>query len=239
MDETTIINCKRFSNSKKASKYPSEFRKWHFRDWRERRAIKKAINYILDKAKVLDLPCGSGRLTKILLEKNFDVTASDLSENMLRLAKDYSESYSIPESNDYREARYSRDDVLAGTSFSDKEFDAVICHRLFHHIVDGNSRRKAIRELKRISPDLVILSFFNSFSLSAVLKKIKNKILKRNPQDRLPINKKIICEELEREGLVVEKAIYPLFLISPMCILVARSNKTQVELKQERKNCNV
>ena len=39
-------------------------------------------------AKVLDMACGSGRHAIILSRKNYQVTAVDLSENLLRIAKD-------------------------------------------------------------------------------------------------------------------------------------------------------
>jgi len=43
---------------------------------------------LLDKAKILDLCCGTGQLAKVLLEKGYSVTGIDGSKEMLRYAKE-------------------------------------------------------------------------------------------------------------------------------------------------------
>lgn len=48
--------------------------------------ILKNVN-ISSNAKILDMACGAGRHAIILARKNFDVTAVDLSENLLSIAK--------------------------------------------------------------------------------------------------------------------------------------------------------
>lgn len=40
-----------------------------------------------DRARILDLACGTGRHSILLAKKNYDVTAVDLSENLLNIAK--------------------------------------------------------------------------------------------------------------------------------------------------------
>ncbi len=51
--------------------------------------IKLILENVLIKpdAKILDMACGAGRHAIILARKNFDVTAVDLSENLLKVAK--------------------------------------------------------------------------------------------------------------------------------------------------------
>lgn len=75
--ESSMQNCHRFSSLTAASRYASEFRRRHFRDWREKRAIVRALGYVPKKAHVLDLPCETGRLTRLLLHEEFKVTCAD------------------------------------------------------------------------------------------------------------------------------------------------------------------
>lgn len=42
-----------------------------------------------ENAHVLELGCGFGRMTRVLLDRGFQVTALDVSEKMIRLARDY------------------------------------------------------------------------------------------------------------------------------------------------------
>ena len=90
--EFSVQNCRRFSSPAAASRYAPEFRRRHFRDWREKRAIARAMGYVPKGAHVLDLPCGTGRLTRLLLQAGFKVTCADLSKEMLELATKMEES---------------------------------------------------------------------------------------------------------------------------------------------------
>jgi hypothetical protein len=83
----------------------------------------------------------------------------------------------------------------------------------------------AIRELKRITRGPIVFSFFNSFSLSAMVRFVKNAVKNHIPTDRIPIRKKIIVAELESVGLEVIKIIPALLGVSPMCIVVAKASK--------------
>ena len=217
----SLKNCDRFSMQQVASKYPSEFRQGHFRDWREKKAIENALKYIPQRAQVLDLPCGTGRLTKTLIQKGFNVSSADRSMEMITIAKKNYKNSPYQLNAQYPRMQYFQEDIIAGTKFKNNEFDAVVCHRLFHHLVDSKTRIQAIRELKRITKGLIIFSFFNSFSLSTIVRLAKNTINRRIPTDRIPISNKKIIAELETLGMEVIKFIPVLFGISPHCIVIA------------------
>jgi 2-polyprenyl-3-methyl-5-hydroxy-6-metoxy-1,4-benzoquinol methylase len=119
--ETTysLKNCDRFFMEEVASKYPSEFRKGHFRDWREKKAITNALKYIPPKAQVLDLPCGTGRLTKLLIQEGFNVSSADRSREMIDIAQRNFDS-PLYKSNDlYQKIKYFQEDIVSGTKFND------------------------------------------------------------------------------------------------------------------------
>ncbi len=219
----SMKNCDRFATVETASKYPSEFRPGHFRDQREKKAIARALEYIPKGSRILDIPCGTGRLTKMLYQAGYTVTSADRSIEMVEAAEKNFREYRTEVDLGDTPARYCQEDIVAGTTFKDQEFDAVICHRLFHHLIDPNLRLKAIRELKRITKGIILLSFFNSFSLSAGLRSVKNRIKRHKPTDRLPISAKTLIMELRSEGIEVIRIIPMIWGISPLCIAVART----------------
>ena len=50
--------------------------------------IKPLIKYIKENDKVLDIGCGNGRLYHVLKEKQIIYTGLDLSEELIKIAKD-------------------------------------------------------------------------------------------------------------------------------------------------------
>ena len=72
----------RFSRKSLADIYPTEYsNRW--RDRREKACILKCLESIPGGSRVLDLPCGTGRMTRILVSRGYDVTGADVSEAML------------------------------------------------------------------------------------------------------------------------------------------------------------
>src|SRR3954467_13423559 len=59
----------------------------HGRDRREQSCIERALEPLSAGAKVLDLPCGAGRLAPMLARKGFAVTEADNSPFMVEQAK--------------------------------------------------------------------------------------------------------------------------------------------------------
>src|SRR5690606_28509087 len=58
--------------------------KWHGED----RAVRAALAELPEAARILDVPCGTGRFFSYYLERRFDVTAIDVSEDMLEFARE-------------------------------------------------------------------------------------------------------------------------------------------------------
>lgn len=89
------------------------------------------------KGRILDIPCGRGRLTKILLEQGFDVIAADYSPEMINQAK---EALRVP---------IIRADAF-NLPFKDASFDCVISLRFtFHYQEIQNFFREAARIIKK------------------------------------------------------------------------------------------
>jgi len=213
-------NCKRFLKPNVANKYPKEFREGHWRDEHEKKSLMKALGYFPKGAHILDLPCGAGRLTKILLTSGYRVTAVDISPIMLKIAKRNINLYRFNQKIQSEEVQFKMVDIL-NTGFRDNEFDGVICYRLFHHFNDTDIRKKAMAELQRISHGPVIISFFNSFSISASMRRLKYFIKGMPVKDRVSLKMGTFLSELKSQGMRPVDKIPVRWGVSPMWDVVS------------------
>ncbi len=211
---------KRFSAPQVASQYPAQFRPRHWRDRREKNCITKALRGITPGSRVLDLPCGTGRLTRLLMDQGFRVTAADVSEAMVSLARTNIAASQSPTEGHLPHVDFEVRDVMQ-TGYADNQFDAVVCNRLFHHFTESSTRLRALKELRRISRGPVIISFFNSFALDAAYRKLVNKARGRTPRDRIPIPYPVFHGELLTTGFRVQRKIAVRWGISPHWYVVA------------------
>ena len=168
---------------------------------REMACIIQGIEGLPEKSKVLDLPCGAGRLLPMMLDKGFEVVASDYSQEMINASEGFyhDQFKSTPE----KSARLSfiQQDILK-TTFADNSFDAVICNRLLHHYPEAQLRRSVLAELLRITrPDgRLIVSYFSNFALSALRFHLKNKLKGISPPGRIPIWHSVFEDDYQAAG---------------------------------------
>ena len=212
---------KRFSAPQVASRYPSAYRAHHWRDQREKQCVLKALDSIPAGSHVLDLPCGTGRLTRLLIDCGFRVTGADVSQAMLVNARSNIASAPRPRNADaFPPVDFDLCDVMH-TGYADGQFDAVLCNRLFHHFTESDTRWKALTELRRITRGPVIISFFNTFAVDAVYRKMGHILRRKPPRDRIPIPYATFHNELRAAGFRVFKRIAVCWGISPQWYVVA------------------
>ena len=210
----------RFSAPQTASQYPSRFRPDHWRERREKRCITKALRHIPPGSRVLDLPCGTGRLTRLLMDHGFRVTAADVSAAMLATARVNIAQRQPTGEGAAPHVDFELRDVMQ-TGYADGQFDAIVCNRLFHHFTESGTRRRALKELRRISRGPVIISFFNSFALDAVYRRLRDKVRGRMRRDRIPIPYTTFHAELLAADFRIHKTIAVRWGISPHWYVVA------------------
>lgn len=124
------------------------------------------------KFKILDLGAGTGRLTKFLSEKNYKVTACDISKEMLS---------HFPK-NLPKPILLTKDRL----PFKDNLFDTVFSMRVIWHIKDDKKREKFFSEAVRVSKKYIIMDFsffgnasdyqFSWYKIQKLTKKYKLKI---------------------------------------------------------------
>jgi SAM-dependent methyltransferase len=200
----------RFDTERSAAKYPAAYGDGH-RDRCERRALERALAAIPRGAEVLDLPCGTGRLTGILLDRGYVVTGADSSPAMVERARSLWAGHPVT---------FEVQNAL-GTSYQDGRFDAVVCNRLFHHFLEEETRRKALAELKRITRGPLVVSFFNLASLGAWSRRIRYALQGRTITDRVAISASTLARDCEASGLRLEQVVLSRPLLAQQAYAVA------------------
>jgi ubiquinone/menaquinone biosynthesis C-methylase UbiE len=127
----------------------------------EMRLIDRAFRHIPKTHRVLDVPCGGGRVTVHLSKKGYRMSAADLSENMIEIARQAAPDVTV-----------EKQDVERLT-YPDKHFDTIVSFRLFHHFPTPEIRQRAINELCRVAAHNVVLSYFSPVSWTSMKRKIR------------------------------------------------------------------
>jgi SAM-dependent methyltransferase len=188
---------------------------------REERCIGRALSGLGAGARVLDLPCGAGRLLPLLVGSGFCVTAADSSLHMVDEAREMAARHGFAEA-----VRFAEANVFA-TGFDDDEFDAVVCNRLFHHFSEPDVRRKAFAELGRICRGPVVVSFFCTLAIDAGTLFLRDRLRRRRPNDRIPVSLRAIRADAGAAGLLVRKVLPVRPAISRQWYVVAERRRAQ------------
>jgi SAM-dependent methyltransferase len=124
----------------------------------ELRLVERAFQMI-PRGRILDVPCGGGRISLLLARKGYEVTGADLSEPMLAIARENIQKAGLTIAVEHQDIERLR--------YADGSFDSVICFRLFHHLPTAEIRRRVVRELCRVTNRFVALSFFSPYSVTS------------------------------------------------------------------------
>ncbi len=212
---------RRFDSQLVAARYPS-FANHTRRDRREWNCIRRLLVEVPAGAQVLDLPCGTGRMTGRLARAGYSVTAADTSRHMLKLAiaavrNDAATGRPSP--------RFSCCDILQ-TPFENDAFDAVVCNRLIHHFSEPEIRRAAFEELARICRGPIVVSFFRDFGIDAMRFRLKHALRGSVPTDRIPISLQAIRDDVRAAGLTIVSARPTRWGVSPQWyVVLARASR--------------
>jgi len=124
----------------------------------ELRLVERAFS-VIPRGRVLDTPCGGGRVTLMLAKKGYDMTAADLSDAMIEITSENvaSAGLNIP---------VVQQDIEKLT-FKDRQFDSVVSFRLFHHFPNSEIRERVVREICRVADKYVALSYFSPKSFTS------------------------------------------------------------------------
>lgn len=171
MDASMQRYADNLKTEKAAQSYSTKYQRiWHKRlsDRRERSVIQAALALTQGPhQRVLDMPCGAGRLTRELLSYGKEFYGVDYSAEQLKICK----------------AQYPEENlqVVQGSCFElpfeDDFFDLAFSVRLSHHIGDADQRVRYLEELFRVSKRYVIATFFDELSFKNRLREFRRKFL--------------------------------------------------------------
>ena len=187
-----------YQNRAVASAYDKErFTTWggRFGHWKEVRAIERALDRASGIQSALDVPCGTGRITKILLDRGLQVTGLDISLAMMEEAKKKLQEYE-------RRVTFVAGDAT-NLQFPDDSFDIVTSVRLFGH-VPGETRIQMLREFRRVSRRWVLVNYFDLNPLIRLKRWVKRDVLKTYAGVAYPTPQETMLHEFDQAGLKMD-----------------------------------
>jgi SAM-dependent methyltransferase len=134
------------------------------KDRAELQLVDHAFALISQTHRVLDVPCGGGRVMLHLARKGYNVTGADFSEGMLRVAREAAAQSKL-------RCPVERQDIEHLT-YAGCGFDTIVCFRLFHHFHNSELRQRVVRELCRVAARYVVLSYFTPYSPQSLKRKL-------------------------------------------------------------------
>jgi SAM-dependent methyltransferase len=118
---------------------------------------------------ILDLPCGYGRFSPLLIKSGLKLINSDLSFEMVRRADEKSLRPGVAA------------DAKNGLPFRAGAFGAVFSMRFFHHIHNPAERRAVLAEFARVSSDWAVVSYYRSNALHKAQRAVR-RLRKKSPR---------------------------------------------------------
>lgn len=171
-----------------------------FVDRLEKTALRKALKRAGRASVVLDIPCGTGRITEFLLTQGYEVTGADISDEMLEVAQRRLGSYPGFRGLVHQDAEH--------LDFQDKSFDFVVSSRFFGHL-PSSTRIQVLKEMGRVAQEGVIVAYFITDFLSRISKHIQ-RIGKKVDFVTYPVS-------MKNANLEVDAADMKILQIIPMC----------------------
>ena len=125
--------------------------------------------------RLLDVPCGAGRLQGLFRSVADQVYEADWSQTMLAINRGEHPKNREP---------YIRCSAL-DLPFGDRAMDVVVSIRLSHHLDETKDREGHLRELMRVADKAVIMTWFSASSLKNILREVRVKLMGKRPKNVL------------------------------------------------------
>ena len=179
-----------------------------YRSW-DQRIVHSLENRILNRifdqigetsGFALDLPCGYGRFTRLLLERGLDPISTDYAFEMVKRSYEKTPSH-------LRAAGINAD-AKRSLPFQNDSFSLLLSMRFFHHVFDTDELQNIMEEFARVSNKWVIASYYQSNPLHRLQRWFRGNLKKT--QTRINTRSRSEVESLSRTaGLKIMK-IFPL-----------------------------
>lgn len=180
-----------------------------FVDRLEKRGLGRALAHLPQNATILEVACGTGRITKLLAERGFRVYGLDYSPAMILRAVERlrgnpairgflrGEAESIP--------------------VDSKSVDAVVAFRFATHL-PPKSRGLFLREVARVARKHAVISYQSKCSLHYVYRRVRSRFV--DEPFPFAVSREDILTEAESAGLVFRKSYPILFPLAETYVVV-------------------
>jgi 2-polyprenyl-3-methyl-5-hydroxy-6-metoxy-1,4-benzoquinol methylase len=212
-EKETLTAYQNDSRAKEYKEYHTKKWSWgRFATWKEQRILDREISKYKwsSKDRLLDIPCGTGVLGRLLHKFPFKIVASDISKEMIELAK---AEYPSSQLEDCVVSN------ITNTGFAKESFSSVVVLGFLHRVPD-EIKVAAIKEISGLSSKLVIMTC----SVDSTLNRFKHKIISvLNPALKpapCPTTVKQIVEECERNNLRLVRKISVIPVISAHTLFI-------------------
>lgn len=217
-------------NAYRSSQRAVEYKRYHTKDWswarfstwREQRLLERELSRYSWSAsdRLLDIPCGTGILGKLLHAFPFRIVASDISSEMMALAR----------------VEYPADRLLScvqaditNTGFPHGSFACILVLGFLHR-VPSDIKRATLREISTLTNRVVVITC----SVHSPLQELKKKVLSVIWRNYLPAPCSTqlhdIVRECENAGFKVIRTIKVIPFLSAHMMLILEKQQTVTEV---------
>ena len=187
---------------------------------REKRYIKAALENVPGGTSILNWPCERGQLLPLFKKLGYKVTSADSCSYAVMQARLYGGLLGegcIDNSDDFRLLN------IFQTGFDDNFFGAAVVNHIFHRFPESQKRRQILKELRRICNGPIIISGFCNVIAYYAMYSETNKSPEYQMQNGTVFNRRFFAEEVNNCGLVIDKWIPKISLISRQaCAVLVR-----------------
>jgi ubiquinone/menaquinone biosynthesis C-methylase UbiE len=178
----------------------------------QKNIIRKMLSLLPKDLSIIDLPCGTGRITEVLTEFTTHIVCGDISDDMLGVARQ--KLIAKNENIVYRIIDAEKID------FQNNSFDLVTTIKLMH-LIPLVVQARVLREIVRVSKRWVIVTYAYNSWLSWVKDYVfRKKYDKTNPSSDYPRHVSDVIEEVRKSGCEVRGKRYTFRLFSSEVIFL-------------------
>jgi ubiquinone/menaquinone biosynthesis C-methylase UbiE len=216
MENTSYEGRSRYQDPTVADNYDDRrfsSRKGQMTDKKEKQNILTALQRANITGHVLDVPCGTGRMTELLLQQGLRVTAGDISDEMMDHARQRVERYGD-------KVDFVKCDI-ENLQFPNASFELVLTIRLLHHI-PPDMHHGMLSELHRVTRKWVIITYSTKYSLQNLRRNFRSLFTKF---PRYSISPRLFKREVAEAGFDIVEYLPMMPVVSESITVLLRKRE--------------
>ncbi len=166
------------------------------RNWNTQRVISKLLRFTGRKGLALDIPCGTGRLSHLILKSGYKWIGGDISLEMM--------AESRKKMNGFEDSFWNIRLDADAMAFKDNSIDCIFSIRFIYHI-PVEIRYRMLQEMRRITKKWLIIDYNYPNRFKKMARRIGSLFSERPTRKRISLEE--ISRELRENGFSIHKAI--------------------------------